>query len=82
MERINNKRKIFDNNDSKIRIIVNRNNNIKPKIDFKNDYDLLQKENKKIEDADFYNKFRNLIINNIHKEKRNKSYEKKENKNY
>ena len=82
VERINNKRKIFDNNDSKIRIIVNRNNNIKPKIDFKNDYDLLQKENKKIEDADFYNKFRNLIINNIHKEKRNKSFEKKENKNY
>jgi len=79
-----------------IRIIVNRNHNIKPKIenyeesiveeenekieDEKIDYEKIEDE--KIEDDYITNMFRRTIINNISKKLRNKSFEKRKSKGY
>ena len=60
--KINNKRKIFDNKE----------------INIIKDTDLLKKENEKIENDEIYEQFRKIIINNINKEKRNKSFSQKE----
>ena len=77
IKKISHKIKSFDNKEIKnIRIVVNRNNNIKPKIDIKND-EILKIESEKIENDEIYNKFRKIIINNINKEKINKSFGKR-----
>ena len=79
-----------------IRIIVNRNNNIKPKIE-NYEESIVKEEDEKIEDEkiedekmeiekieDDYitNMFRRTIIKNISKKLRNKSFEKRKSKGY
>lgn len=90
------KRNSLNEGHSIIRIIVNRNHNIKPKIenyeesiveeenekieDEKIDYEKIEDE--KIEDDYITNMFRRTIINNISKKLRNKSFEKRKSKGY
>ena len=85
------KRNSLNEGQTIIRIIVNRNNNIKPKIE-NYEESIVEEENEKIEDEklddemieDDYvtNMFRRTIINNINKKLRNKSFEKRKSKRY
>ena len=69
------KRNSVDKDKSFRRIIVNRNNNIKPKNNNKND-NILFEENEKIENDDIFDIYRKTIINNINKKIMNKSVDK------
>ena len=97
-EKNNNKYKRNSINEGQtiIRIFVNRNNNIKPKIE-NYEESIVEEENEKIEDEkidaqkiendlieDDYitNMFRRTIINNISKKLKNKSFEKRNSKGY
>jgi hypothetical protein len=97
-EKNNNKYKRNSVNEGQtiIRIFVNRNNNIKPKIE-NYEESIVEEENEKIEDEkidaqiiendlieDDYitNMFRRTIINNISKKLKNKSFEKRNSKGY
>ena len=76
----NNKRISFNNKEiNSITIRVNRNINIKPKNKV-NKEDLTRKENENIgNEEEIYDKFRNLIINNMNKQIRSKSLGNKAN---
>jgi len=80
------KRNSLNEGQNIIRIIVNRNNNIRPKIENYEESVVEEEDEKKedeiIEDDFITNMFRRTIINNISKKLRNKSFEKRKSKGF
>ena len=73
-KKYNKKRNTIENKEMNIiRIKVNRNKKIKPKLGANKDDNIIINENDKIEDEEVFDKFRKMIINNMNKQIRNKS---------